>query len=104
MVLGEAQGYQNLGEERDAGRFILDISGVAQVDAEVAQHLVKVARATQLMGCDLTISGLSPDAAQTLVELGVQLGGIRTTSTLRAALEQALGPEAARRHPAGLGP
>ena len=69
--------------------FILDISGVAVVDTAVANHLIKITKATRLMGCECTLSGISPAIAQTVVELGIDVGEIKTTATLRDALEQA---------------
>ena len=69
--------------------FILDISGVAIVDTAVANHLFKITRATRLMGCDCTISGISPAIAQTMVEPGIEAGNVHTTATLRDALEDA---------------
>lgn len=69
--------------------FILDISGVGVVDTAVANHLIKMTKATKLMGCACTISGVSPAIAQTIVELGIDVGEINTTSTLRDALEDA---------------
>ncbi len=65
---------------------ILDISGVAVVDTAVANHLIKITKATRLMGCETTISGISPAIAQTIVELGIDVGDIQTTATLRDAL------------------
>ncbi|UOA06965.1 protoglobin domain-containing protein [Methylobacter sp. S3L5C] len=70
--------------------FILDISGVASVDTAVANQLIKITKATQLMGCSAIISGISPAIARTIVELGVNIGEIKTTSTLRDAFEIAL--------------
>jgi PAS domain S-box-containing protein len=70
--------------------FILDISGVASIDTEVAGHLMKIAKATKLMGCEMILSGLSPEAAQTIVDLGIRLADIKTTATLKAALKIAL--------------
>ena len=69
--------------------FILDISGVAVVDTAVANHLIKITKATKLMGCECTLSGISPAIAQTVVELGIDVGVMRTTATLRDALEDA---------------
>lgn len=66
---------------------ILDISGVAVVDTAVANHIIK---ATKLMGCECTVSGVSPAIAQTIVELGIDVENISTNSTLRDALEQAM--------------
>lgn len=70
--------------------FVIDICGVATVDTGVANHLIKITRATQLMGCESIISGISPSIAQTLVTLGVDVGSIETTATLRDAFELAL--------------
>ena len=68
---------------------ILDISGVAVVDTAVANHLIKITKATALMGCRCTISGLSPAIAQTIIELGIDVGDVKTTATLRDALADA---------------
>ena len=68
---------------------ILDISGVAVVDTAVANHVIKITKATKLMGCECIISGVSPAIAQTMVELGIDVGDVRTTSTLRDALTNA---------------
>ena len=69
--------------------FILDISGVGVVDTAVANHLIKITKATRLMGCESIISGVSPAIAQTIVELGIDIGDIRTTSDMKGALENA---------------
>ena len=68
---------------------IMDISGVAVVDTAVANHLIKITKATKLMGCECTISGLSAAIAQTIVELGIDVGNIKTMATLRDALAAA---------------
>jgi rsbT co-antagonist protein RsbR len=75
--------------ETQARIFILDISGVGVVDTAVANHLIKITRATRLMGCDCTISGVSPSIAQTIVDLGIDVGRIKTTSTMKDALAHA---------------
>ena len=77
-----------IGETR-ARVFIMDISGVAVVDSAVANHLIKITKATRLMGCTSLVSGVSPAIAQTIVHLGINVDEIRTTATLRDALEQA---------------
>jgi len=69
--------------------FIMDISGVAVVDTAVANYLIKVTKATRLMGCECTISGLSPAIAQTIVELGIDVGKVKTTATMQDALVDA---------------
>lgn len=66
--------------------FILDISGVAVVDTAVANYLIKITKATRLMGCESTISGISPGIAQTMIELGIDVGNIKTTANMMDAL------------------
>lgn len=69
--------------------FIMDISGVAVVDTAVANHLIKITKATRLMGCSSIISGVSPAIAQTIVELGIEVGSVKTTATMKDALADA---------------
>ena len=73
-----------------ARTLMLDIGGVAMVDTAVANHLIKIAKAAVLMGCKTIISGISPAIAQTITELGIELGSIQTTSTIEAALREAV--------------
>ena len=75
--------------EKQAVVFILDISGVAVVDTAVANHLIRMTKAARLMGCETIVSGLSPSVAQTIVELGIEVGEMRTTGNLRDALRVA---------------
>jgi rsbT co-antagonist protein RsbR len=75
--------------ETQARVFILDISGVGVVDTAVANHLIKITKATALMGCVCTISGVSPAIAQTIVDLGIDVGRVKTTSTMQDALAHA---------------
>jgi len=69
--------------------FIMDISGVGVVDTAVANHLIKITRATRLMGCETTVSGVSPSIAQTIVDLGIEVGKVKTTATMKDALSAA---------------
>ena len=81
--------------------FILDISGVGVVDTAVANHIIKITKATRLMGCECTISGVSPSIAQTIVDLGIEVGDIKTTATMKDALADAfhrVGAEISQKH------
>jgi rsbT co-antagonist protein RsbR len=69
---------------------IIDITGVPTVDTLVAQHLLKTVAAAKLMGADCIISGIRPQIAQTIVHLGIDLGGVSTKATLADALKEAL--------------
>ncbi|MCP2166509.1 STAS domain-containing protein [Goodfellowiella coeruleoviolacea] len=69
---------------------ILDITGVPAVDTMVAQHLLKTAMAARLMGAECIISGIRPQIAQTMVQLGIDLGEVATRASLSDALAYAL--------------
>jgi rsbT co-antagonist protein RsbR len=73
-----------------ADHAVIDITGVATVDTEVAQHLLKTVSAVRLVGAECTISGIRPQVAQTIVSLGIEFGDITTKATLADALAGAL--------------
>ena len=68
---------------------VIDITGVATIDVGVANHLVQTVEASRLMGASAIITGLSSKIAQTLVDLGVDLGMMRTVGDLQGGLEEA---------------
>jgi anti-anti-sigma factor len=69
-----------------AKAIVLDITGVPAVDSAVANHLMQTVQATQLMGAHTLVCGLSPEIAQTLVRLGLDLGRLNTVGTLSDGL------------------
>ncbi|MFF7356722.1 MULTISPECIES: STAS domain-containing protein [Streptomyces] len=72
---------------------ILDITGVPTVDSLVAQHLMKTVAAARLMGAECIVSGIRPAIAQTIVQLGIDLGSVPTRASLADALAYALGQQ-----------
>jgi rsbT co-antagonist protein RsbR len=68
---------------------VIDITGVPDLDAEVANHLVQTVDASRLMGAGVIITGLSPEIAQTLVTIGVDLTKMNTVGDLQGGIEQA---------------
>jgi rsbT co-antagonist protein RsbR len=68
---------------------VVDITGVAEIDRDVANHLVQTVEAAGLMGADTIMTGLSSESARTLVELGVELPRMRTVGDLQGGLEEA---------------
>jgi len=65
---------------------IIDITGVGVIDTQVANHIIKTLNAVRLLGAKAIVTGISPEIAQTLVDLGITLGDIITSSTLSGGL------------------
>ena len=68
---------------------VMDITGVPGVDSKVANHLVQTVDASQLMGATVIVTGISPEIAQTLVTLGVDLTKMNTVGDLQGGIEEA---------------
>jgi len=77
-------------ERYDARIVILDITGVPVVDTQVAKILLESARAARLMGCQTVLTGIRPEIAQTMVELGIEATDLVTRSELQGGMEYAL--------------
>src|SRR5213083_2655253 len=68
---------------------VIDITGVPSVDSAVANHLVQTVDASRLMGATVIVTGLSPEIAQTLVTIGVDLTKMNTVGDLQGGIEEA---------------
>lgn len=68
---------------------VIDITGVAALDSKVANHLVQTVEASGLLGATVIVTGLSPEIAQTLVTIGVDLGKMKTVGDLQGGIEEA---------------
>lgn len=68
---------------------VMDVTGVGAVDTKVANHILQTVAAAKLMGAMVIVTGLSADVAQTLVNLGVDLGGLHTVGDLQGGIEDA---------------
>jgi rsbT co-antagonist protein RsbR len=76
-------------ERSKARRLVLDITGVPTVDDQVAQGIVRVAQAVQLMGARVVLAGIRPEVAQALVSLDADLDGLETAATLQEGIDGA---------------
>lgn len=65
---------------------IIDITGVPIVDTAIANNLIQAAQAVSLLGAQCVLVGISPEVAQTLVQLGVDLSQLATRSNLQAGI------------------
>ena len=68
---------------------VIDITGVAAMDASVANHLVLTVESARLLGARVIVTGLSPEIAQTRVNIGVDLGKMNTVGDLQGGIEEA---------------
>jgi rsbT co-antagonist protein RsbR len=68
---------------------VIDITGVPTIDSTVANHLVQTVEASRLMGASVIITGLSPEIAQTLVTIGVDLSKMNAVGDLQGGIEEA---------------
>ncbi len=76
--------------EHHAETVILDITGVQVVDTQVANAFIQAAQAVKLLGAQVMITGIQPQIAQTLIQLGVDLSMITTRGTLQAGIAAVL--------------
>ena len=76
--------------EDEAHVAIIDVSGTVGMDSSAARHLLSAAAAARLLGAGVILTGLSPEAAQSLAQLGVDFQGITTRGSLQAGVTEAL--------------
>jgi len=92
--------------EKRARCVIVDLTGVQMVDTMTADHLVKMIKAAGMLGSTCVVTGISPAIARTLVDLNVDLGGVRTHRSLKEGLKACIqelersGPQTAARRSA----
>ncbi|PLR74859.1 anti-anti-sigma factor [Bacillus sp. UMB0728] len=79
---------ETLEKSRELGisHLILDVSGVMIVDTMVANELFKVTDALRLLGIKVIFTGIRPEIAQTMVNLGLEVDGLVFLGSLKKAL------------------
>lgn len=68
---------------------ILDVTGVAGVDTEVAGAVLRAVDAARLIGARVVLTGIRPEVARTLTDLDVDLRGVLSRGTLKAGIAAA---------------
>ena len=76
--------------EEQARVILLDIAGVPVVDTQVADYLLKATAAVRLLGARTILTGISPQVARTMVELGVDISSMDTRNKLADGIHLAL--------------
>ena len=66
---------------------VIDVSGVEFLDSFMTKNLRDLALTARLMGVSAVVSGLRPAVAITLIEMGLEIPGVKTTLNLERALE-----------------
>jgi len=66
---------------------IIDLSAVPIIDTMVADQLFKVIDGLQLIGIEVVISGIRPEIAQTMVNLGIKVEEVKSFSSLHQAVQ-----------------
>jgi rsbT co-antagonist protein RsbR len=74
----------------EVDHLFIDMSGVVVIDTMVAQRIFSIIEALKLLGVETIICGMRPEIAQTSTQLGIPFGRIRTTNSLRDAVEKIL--------------
>lgn len=67
-------------------RMFIDVTGVEQIDTQMADSRLRMARSTKLLGARCIITGVNPAVAQTLTSLNSDLNQLATRRTLAQAL------------------
>jgi rsbT co-antagonist protein RsbR len=76
---------------RTQARFVIvDLTGVDIVDTKTADHLLKLMRKVEVVGARAVLTGIRPAVAETLVDIGVDLGRAVTLRNLKHALREAI--------------
>jgi rsbT co-antagonist protein RsbR len=75
--------------ETRAEVLILDVTGVANLDTEVTDNILRAAQSTELLGTECIITGIKPEVAQTIVHLGSDMTGLITKRDLQEGLRYA---------------
>ena len=73
-----------------AHSIIIDVTGVPIIDTAVAQHLLQTVQSAQLLGTEVILVGINPEMAQTVVQLGINIGSLITLSNLQSGIRYVL--------------
>jgi len=73
-----------------ARHVIFDLTAIDAIDGAVAEHLLRMLRALQLIGAGTVITGILPAVARAIVDSGLDLRDIAIRATLRDGLHHCM--------------
>lgn len=74
-------------QKHNSRAVIIDVSSIEIVDSFIGRMLSNTAEMASMMNASVVLVGISPAVAITLVELGLNLGDVRTALDLESAIE-----------------
>jgi rsbT antagonist protein RsbS len=74
-------------QRHGAAGLIIDVSGIGLMDSFITKAVNDMGKIAGFMGVQTAIAGIDPMIAFTLVEMGLDVEGVRTTLNLESALE-----------------
>lgn len=76
---------------RESARYIImDGTAVQSMDETGARNIIKATVAIKLLGAHVIMTGIKPEVAMTMVQLGIELRDIQTQATLQEGVQYAL--------------
>lgn len=84
-----ARVLQEIAETRSQ-YLIVDLTGVDVIDTSTADHILKIAQSTELLGARCVITGIRPAVAQTMTSLGMDIARVVTLSDLQQGIKRCI--------------
>lgn len=82
--LAEQVGERLVAEQAHA--VLIDMAQMRMIDSHMGRVLNVMASMIRMLGAETMVAGLRPEVAMTMVELGMDLGGIRASLSVRHGL------------------
>jgi rsbT co-antagonist protein RsbR len=69
---------------------ILDVTGVASMDSQVASYIMRTVRSASLLGARCVLTGIQPHVAQTVIDMGLDMNKVVIKKDMREGLRWAI--------------